>query len=56
MIEAMGNGWTFTLVGLIELAVLPILILPYNHGMKWRAKKREKEEEKKRHVEVREGD
>jgi multidrug resistance protein len=56
MIEAMGNGWTFTLVGLIELAVLPILILPYIHGMKWRAKKREKEEEKKRHVEGREGD
>jgi multidrug resistance protein len=56
MIEAMGNGWTFTLVGLIELAVLPILILPYIHGMKWRAKKREQEEEKKRHVEGREGD
>jgi multidrug resistance protein len=55
MIEAMGNGWTFTLVGLIELAVLPILILPYIHGMKWRAKKRAKEEEK-RHVEGREGD
>ena len=52
MIEAMGNGWTFTLVGLVELAVLPILILPYTRGMKWREeKKMEVEEEKKRQAE-----
>lgn len=47
MIEAMGNGWTFTLVGLIELATLPILIPVYRNGMKWRAQKKEKEEKKK---------
>lgn len=47
MIEAMGNGWTFTLVGLIELATLPILIPVFRNGMKWRAQKKEREDMKK---------
>ncbi|KAH0846710.1 putative MFS transporter [Fonsecaea pedrosoi] len=41
MIEAIGNGWTHTLVGLVELATLPLLMVTMRVGMKWRAKKRE---------------
>ncbi|EXJ71970.1 uncharacterized protein A1O5_04472 [Cladophialophora psammophila CBS 110553] len=54
MIEAMGNGWTLTLVGLVELATLPLLVVMIKVGMKWRAKKREEEERKIRRNEEKE--
>jgi multidrug resistance protein len=51
MIEAMGNGWAFTLVGLVELAFLPILILPIKYGIQWRAEKQDRIEAKQRELE-----
>jgi multidrug resistance protein len=51
LVNALGNGWTFTLVGLVELACVPLLWFPYRYGMQWRAENKEKEEEKRRKVE-----
>ncbi|OAP56888.1 hypothetical protein AYL99_09000 [Fonsecaea erecta] len=54
MIEAMGNGWTLTLVGLVELATLPLLVVMIKFGINMRAKRREKEERRMREDEERE--
>lgn len=60
MIEALGNGWAFTLVGLVELAFLPVLLLVMKNGIQWREKRREKEkrreEEKRERETVERGD
>ena len=42
MISAMGLGWTFTLIGLIQLFSLPLLVLTAMYGMKWRKSQAEK--------------
>ncbi|OQV03964.1 hypothetical protein CLAIMM_08927 [Cladophialophora immunda] len=54
MIEAMGNGWTLTLVGLVELVTLPLLVVMIKVGMEWRVKRREKEERRMREDEEKE--
>lgn len=46
MINAMGNGWTFTVVGLISLAALPLLGFVAIKGQALRAKRLEKETKK----------
>lgn len=46
MINAMGNGWTFTVVGLISLAALPLLVLCAVRGQKFREKRLARETRK----------
>ena len=36
MINGMGLGWTFTLIGLVELLILPLLVLTVMYGVTWR--------------------
>jgi multidrug resistance protein len=49
MIEAMGRGWAFTFIGLVELALMPTLLAVMRWGPEWRrAEKRMVEERHKR--------
>ena len=49
MIDAMGRGWTFTFIGLVELATMPVLLAVMKWGLEWRrAEKRKVEEQEKR--------
>ena len=36
IIDAWGAGWTFTFLGLITIAALPILLVDQKWGPKWR--------------------
>lgn len=47
MINRMGSGWAFCLIGLIYTIVMPGLFLLQNKGMEWRRQKRAAEERKK---------
>lgn len=44
MIDAMGRGWTFTLVGLLLYATSPLIWLNFKYGMKWREERRLRDE------------
>lgn len=44
MINGMGSGWAFTLLGLLYVVFAPVLGLIMRHGVKWRREIREKEE------------
>ena len=44
MINAMGSGWAFTLIGLLYLVFAPVLLLIMKYGIKWRKEIRDKEE------------
>jgi predicted MFS family arabinose efflux permease len=44
MLNAMGNGWTFTFVGLVYIAIIPLLFALIRWGPKWRRQRKEKEE------------
>jgi multidrug resistance protein len=46
MVSAMGNGWAYTTLALISIAVSPCLWLTAHYGIKWRQKRNRKEEEK----------
>ena len=46
MINAMGRGWSYTLLALIFIGFSPVLILVMKDGMKWRKAKKEKREKK----------
>ena len=37
MIERLGEGWAFTLIGFLCLGTIPLLILCQRRGMKWRS-------------------
>ena len=37
MIERLGEGWAFTLIGFLSLATFPLLVLCQRLGMKWRS-------------------
>jgi len=39
MVDAIGDGWTFTIVGGVCLAVQPLLWLELAYGRKWRAQR-----------------
>ncbi|KAL1882963.1 hypothetical protein Daus18300_000601 [Diaporthe australafricana] len=47
MIEAIGIGWTFTIIGFLYLAGAPLLLLIMRNGIHWRGKIRAKEERKR---------
>ncbi|KAF8583850.1 MFS general substrate transporter [Ramaria rubella] len=39
MIKALGTGWTFTTLGLICAAGLPVIVIQYKYGAIWRARR-----------------
>lgn len=47
MINRMGSGWAFFLIGMIYVAVMPGLFLIQSRGMEWRRQLRESEDRKK---------
>ena len=51
MIEAMGRGWAFTFVGLVELAAMPTLMAIMKWGPEWRREEKRKVEEQLRRKE-----
>ncbi|KAF5537072.1 dityrosine transporter [Fusarium mexicanum] len=54
MIDAMGTGWAFTLVGGLYVLGCPILITVMVCGIKWREELRVKEEKKQKAIEAQE--
>ncbi|KAJ6009171.1 hypothetical protein N7522_004187 [Penicillium canescens] len=46
MVSAMGNGWAYTTLALVSIAVSPCLWLTAHYGIKCRRKRNRKEEEK----------
>ncbi|CVL01737.1 probable dityrosine transporter [Fusarium mangiferae] len=54
MIDAMGTGWAFTLVGGLYVLGCPILITVMVRGVKWREELRVKEEKKQKAKEAQE--
>jgi multidrug resistance protein len=48
MINAMGVGWAFTVLGVLYIVLSPMLFLIMNKGIQWRAEIREKEERKQK--------
>lgn len=46
MINAWGCGWSFTFIGLIDLALLPVLWVLVRFGPRWRQARSEKEMKK----------
>lgn len=52
LIEAMGRGWAFTFVALVELSLMPLLVAVMRWGPEWRrAEKRKVEEQEKQRYE-----
>lgn len=47
MIEGIGAGWAFTILGVLYLLGTPMLLLIMKNGVKWRRELREKQERKK---------
>ena len=47
MINAMGRGWTYTLIGLLWIALTPAFWVVMRYGPKWREERRLREEKKK---------
>ena len=48
MINAMGSGWAYVLLGLLYVGCSPVLFLIMRNGVKWRAEMAEAEERKVR--------
>ncbi|OQD81897.1 hypothetical protein PENANT_c024G03494 [Penicillium antarcticum] len=46
MVSAMGNGWTYTTLALISIAISPCLWFTVHYGIKWRQKRTRKKEKK----------
>ncbi|ROW02151.1 hypothetical protein VSDG_02361 [Cytospora chrysosperma] len=47
MIESIGAGWSFTILGFLCLAGAPLLLVIMKNGIKWRRNIKEKEDRKK---------
>ncbi|KAK2613302.1 hypothetical protein N8I77_000223 [Diaporthe amygdali] len=47
MIDAIGVGWTFMIIGFLYMAGAPLLLLIMKNGIHWRGKIRAKEERKR---------
>jgi MFS family permease len=47
MIESIGAGWSFTILGFLCLAGAPLLLVIMENGIKWRRNIKEKEDRKK---------
>ena len=45
MIEALGNGWTYTLMAMVWLAFSPLLWTLMKYGPRWRRERKEMEEQ-----------
>jgi MFS family permease len=54
MIEAMGNGWCFTMIGLVWAASMPILWVIMKYGPEWRRQRDDREKEQHRKEQVKE--
>lgn len=39
MIKGIGSGWAFTILGMLQLAGAPVLLLIMKNGIKWRQAK-----------------
>ncbi|KAI0382010.1 MFS general substrate transporter [Hypomontagnella monticulosa] len=48
MINGVGVGWAFTILGLIYLLFSPMLFLVMKYGMKWRKEKRDRQQAKEK--------
>jgi len=46
LINAIGAGWTFVIIGLLYVACVPILLLIMKNGMRWRKELIEKDEKR----------
>lgn len=46
MLNGLGWGWCYTLLGLLFLLALSLLSIEYNRGMRWRENRRQREEKK----------
>lgn len=47
MIQAVGTGWAFTILGLICLVTSPLIFAEYQFGTAWRDKRKAKLQAKK---------
>lgn len=47
MINALGNGWTFTFIALVWIVFSPMLLILLKKGPQWRKEKKEKQERRK---------
>jgi multidrug resistance protein len=48
MIDGMGRGWAFTFIGLVEFALMPMLLVVMKWGPEWRRQEKRKIEEQLR--------
>ncbi|KAK7982086.1 major facilitator superfamily domain-containing protein [Apiospora saccharicola] len=55
MIDGIGDGWAFFLLGSLSFAGAPMLLLIMKHGVRWRKEKGEKERRKREKKEAQEG-
>ncbi len=53
MIDAMGSGWAFTLIGLLYVVLWPSMMLVMRYGIKWRAEFKEREARRDKRMEER---
>lgn len=51
LIDAVGSGWAFSILGFLYLLGAPLLLLMMKNGVKWRRQMKEKEDRKQRHIE-----
>lgn len=56
LIDGVGAGWAFSILGFLYLLGAPVLLLIMKNGIKWRRQIREKEERKKARLEEARGD
>jgi hypothetical protein len=47
MLEAMGRGWANTFVGLVQIAIIPLLVAIIRWGPMWRARQRKRDERRR---------
>jgi hypothetical protein len=47
MFDAIGYGWSFTILGLLCIVFAPALLVVQKNGMRWREERRLREENKK---------
>ncbi|KAF7937247.1 uncharacterized protein EAE98_001561 [Botrytis deweyae] len=56
MVNAIGTGWSYTIMALLFLIYSPILIIIMKYGIRWRSQKKVKEVESARRKQERNGD
>ncbi|TGO54429.1 hypothetical protein BCON_0107g00160 [Botryotinia convoluta] len=56
MVNAIGTGWSYTILALLFLIYSPILIIIMRYGIRWRSQKKVKEVESARRKQERKGD